>query len=97
MLKLFPRITLSPRTATSLHKGDQISTVHRYSGSTVKLDIELSHPFYKDVLARAAWLNGTAASRREQCEHKKYSAQRGFSLSAIPRDGGEGEEPPKYI
>ena len=70
----------------------------------MELDIALSHPLCKDVLSRAAWLDGAAASRREELKHKKYAAQEipgGFLPSAIllvfEYYGRWGEEAQKYL
>ena len=70
----------------------------------MELDIALSHPLCKDVLSRAAWLDGAAASRREELKHKIYAAQElpgGFLPSAIPlvfeQYGRWGEEAQKYL
>ena len=36
-----------------------------------ELDIALSHPFSKDILSTAAYIDGAAASRREKIKHTK--------------------------
>ena len=74
------------RYTTSQGRPD-IYVADSFSGLSVELDIALSHPLCKDVLSRAAWLDGVAASRRDELKHKKYAAQElpgGFLPSAIP-------------
>ena len=52
-----------------------------------ELDIALSHPFSKDILSKAAYIDGAVASRREKIKHTKYDSQLlpgGYAPTAIP-------------
>ena len=40
-----------------------------------ELEIPLSHPFGKDIVSKAANIDGTAASRRQKIKHTKYDSQ----------------------
>ena len=46
-----------------------------------------THPFSKDILSRAAYIDGAATSRREKIKHTKYDSQLlpgGYAPTAIP-------------
>ena len=52
-----------------------------------ELGIALSHSFSKDILSRAAYIDGAAASRRQKIKHTKYNSQLlpgGYAPTAIP-------------
>ena len=52
-----------------------------------ELDIALSHSVSKDILCRADYFDGAAASRREKIKHTKYDSQLlpgGYAPTAIP-------------
>ena len=52
-----------------------------------ELDIALSHPFSKNILSRAAHIDGAAASRREKIKHTNHDSQLlpgGYAPTAIP-------------
>ncbi len=52
-----------------------------------ELDIAISYPISKDILSRAAYIDGAAASRRKKIKHTKYKSQllpRAFATTTIP-------------
>ena len=52
-----------------------------------KLDIALSHPYSKDMLPKAAYIDGAAGPTREKNKYTKYNSQQlqgGYVPTAIP-------------
>ena len=74
------------RYTTSSGRPD-IYVAESFCMPAAELDIALSHPFSKDILSRAAYIDGAAASRREKVKHTKYDSQLlpgGYTPTAIP-------------
>ena len=74
------------RYTTSSGRPD-IYVAESFCMPVAELDIALSHPFSKDILSRAAYIDGAAASRRQKIKHTKYDSQLlpgGFAPTVIP-------------
>ena len=57
------------------------------TGSNIKLDVALAHPWAADILALASTTAGSAAVRREELKLSKYKEEKlpgGYSPSVVP-------------